>query len=65
MLSLEMIMLFVACGKGHQKVAEWLWKVCPDQEQSTMLRARDDYAFRVACGKGYQKIAKWLWKGMP
>ena len=48
-----------------KKVAEWLWKVCPDLEQSTMLHAADDYAFREACGNGHQEVAEWLWKVCP
>ena len=43
----------MACEHGHLKLAEWLWSICPDEEQSAMLHANDDSAFRLACGYGH------------
>ena len=50
---------------GHQKIAKWLWKVCPEQEQSAMLHAKDRVASRVVCKNGHLEIAEWLWNVCP
>ena len=55
----------LACGYGHLETANWLWSICPDEEQSAMLHAKDDGAFRMACQNGHLEIAKWLWKVCP
>ena len=49
-----------ACGRGHQDIAKWLWKVCPDEEKTAMLHAKDNLAFRMACDRGHHKITEWL-----
>ena len=37
------------------------YETTPGDERSTMLLAKDDYAFRVACAKGHLELAKWFW----
>ena len=50
----------MACENGHLEVAQWLWTICSDEEQSAMLHAKDNYAFCAACHNGHIEIAKWL-----